>query len=79
MACATPPTIDVAIGPHPARSGWSVLRITFAQTPDHSHRIARALAALFVLEREPAAPVDEPPAASAADVWPDDPGNDDER
>ncbi len=38
--------IEVAVGPHGHRDGWSVLRATFAREPDHERRIARALDAL---------------------------------
>ncbi len=38
--------IEVAVGPHGHRDGWSVLRATFARAPDHERRIARALDAL---------------------------------
>ncbi len=42
----TPIRIEVAVGPHGHRDGWSVLRATFAREPDHERRIARALDAL---------------------------------
>lgn len=38
--------IEVAVGPHGHRDGWSVLRATFAREPDHERRIALALNAL---------------------------------
>jgi hypothetical protein len=39
--------IEVAVGPHGHRDGWSVLRATFARQPDHERRVARALDALI--------------------------------
>ena len=43
--------IEVAIGPHPARPAWRVLRVTY-ETPAHDARVLAALTALFA----PAAP-----------------------
>ena len=38
--------IEVALGPHPARPAWRVLRVSFGPTHDHEARIAAALAAI---------------------------------
>ncbi len=45
-AQAAPLRIEVAVGPHGHRPGWSVLRATFAREPEHERRVARALDAL---------------------------------
>jgi hypothetical protein len=39
--------IELSIGPHTARPGWRVLRVSFATCSLHERRIARALDALF--------------------------------
>ena len=45
--------IELAIGPHPARPDWRILRITYAVQADHDQRVMAALAALFNSPRQP--------------------------
>ncbi|MDP9473184.1 MAG: hypothetical protein M3Q71_21400 [Chloroflexota bacterium] len=45
-AQAAPLRIEVAVGPHGHRPGWSVLRATFARESEHERRVAQALDAL---------------------------------
>ena len=40
--------VEFSVGPHPARPGWRVLRVSYAPRAEHEQRIARALAALSV-------------------------------
>ena len=62
--------VEVSIGPHPARRGWRVLRVSFAQEPEHQSRIARALDALIapaIREERPdtvAVPHADPPTGA---------------
>ncbi len=45
---AVPATeVEVAIGPHPSRPDWRVLRVAYRQTPDHAARITAALGLLL--------------------------------
>jgi hypothetical protein len=39
--------IEVAIGPHPSRPDWQVLRVSYATRADHESRVAAALALLL--------------------------------
>lgn len=39
--------IEVAIGPHPARPDWRVLRVSYAATPEHDARVVAAIDALY--------------------------------
>jgi hypothetical protein len=39
--------IEIAIGPHPARPDWRVLRVSYARHPEHDARIVAALDAIF--------------------------------
>jgi hypothetical protein len=41
-----PRDLEIAIGPHPWRPDWHVLRVSYARRADHDARIAAALAAL---------------------------------
>jgi hypothetical protein len=38
--------IEIALGPHPARPRWSVLRVSFVRCPEHLRRVDDALSAL---------------------------------
>jgi hypothetical protein len=42
-----PQDIEIAIGPHPARQDWSVLRVTYQRKPEQEQRVSRAVSALF--------------------------------
>ena len=53
--------LEFSIGPHPAREGWRVLRVSYARAPEHERRVARALDALVA----PLAEVGDAPAATA--------------
>ncbi|HEU4988445.1 MAG TPA: hypothetical protein VFT41_01525 [Gemmatimonadaceae bacterium] len=39
--------LEISIGPHSAREGWAVLRVTFPKLPEHQDRIDRALRVLY--------------------------------
>lgn len=39
--------IELTLGPHPARPDWRVLRISYANTPDHDARVVAAIGALY--------------------------------
>lgn len=54
----SPDEIEVAIGPHAARAGWSVLRVTYPRRPEHEAKIARAVEALFAADGSGDAPTD---------------------
>ena len=42
-----PDDIEIAIGPHPARREWSVLRVVYQRKSEHEERVSRAVSALF--------------------------------
>ena len=74
MRRAVPSTVEIAIGPHPARPEWSVLRVSYPQEPGHARRIAQALDVLLAGgetpgdEAAPTAPAATlPPARDARD------------
>ena len=54
MRRAVPSTVEIAIGPHPARPEWSVLRVSYPQEPGHTRRIAQALDVLLASGEAPA-------------------------
>ena len=41
------PDIELAVRPHPARTGWRVMRVAYRGVPEHESRVARAIDALF--------------------------------
>ena len=52
---SAPSDIQVAIGPHPARPEWRVLRVSYATCPEHDARLLAALDAIFGPPQEPSA------------------------
>ncbi len=42
-----PDTLELSVGPHPARVAWSILRVTYPDDQPHRDRVARALDALL--------------------------------
>ena len=52
MRSAQSQDFEVAIGPHPARPDWRVLRVTYAPNPEHDARIAAALLAILMSPRQ---------------------------
>ena len=58
MRRPSPSEIELSVGPHPARPGWRVLRVSYVSTPEHNARVVAALDVLFGgqrVEQEPVA------------------------
>ena len=51
---------EIAIGPHPAREGWRVLRVSYPGDYEHLLKIGAAIDALLGRPRRPSAPSDQP-------------------
>jgi hypothetical protein len=47
MARISPSDFQVAIGPHPARPDWNVLRLTYRVSQENRARVVAALDVLF--------------------------------
>ena len=56
----SPEEIEIAIGPHAARAGWSVLRVTYPRRPEHEAKVARAVEALFAAQGSEGGSTDRP-------------------